>query len=49
MFSVFVLWTIVFIGIFLRKKWVTPVALVTLGVTVLVLSFHMSSDLPLNF
>ena len=49
MFSMFALWTIVFIGIFLRKRWVMPVALVTLVVTTLLLKYHMSSDIPLNF
>lgn len=49
MLSMFVLWTIVFIGIFLRKRWVTPLVIVTLGWTLVLLSMHMTDPIPLNF
>lgn len=49
MFSMFVLWAIAFIGVFLRKRWTIPVVLVTLAWTAVLLKLHMSSDIPLNF
>ncbi len=49
MFSMFALWTIVFIGIFLRQRWVTPLAVVTLAWTLVLLTLHMSDPIPLNF
>ena len=49
MFSMFALWIIVFIGIFWRKRWVTPLALVTLAWTLVLLTMHMTDPIPLNF
>jgi len=49
MFSMFVLWIIVFIGIFLRQRWVTPLVLVTLVWTLVLLKLHMTDPIPLNF
>lgn len=49
MFSMFALWIIVFIGIFLRQRWVTPLVLVTLAWTLVLLRMHMTDPIPLNF
>jgi len=49
MFSMFVLWVVVFAGIFLRKRWVIPVTLVTLVWTLVLLKMHMTDPIPLNF
>lgn len=49
MFSMFVLWTVVLIGVFLRKRWTIPLSLVTLGWTVILLRLHMTDPIPLNF
>lgn len=49
MLSMFVLWIVAFVGVFLRKRWTIPVTLVTLVWTVVLLRLHMSSDIPLNF
>ena len=34
MLSMFVLWIIVFVGVFLRQRWVTPLAVVTIVLSV---------------
>ncbi len=49
MLSMFVLWAIVFAGIFRRQRWVIPVTLVTLVWTAVLLKLHMTSAIPLNF
>ncbi len=49
MLSMFVLWTIVFVGIFVRRRWVIPVSLVTIIWTVVLLRPHMTDPIPLNF
>jgi len=49
MFSMFVLWIVAFIGVFLRRRWTTGVVLVALVWTGVLLRLHMSSDIPLNF
>ena len=49
MFSMFALWVIAFVGVFLRKRWTIAVVLVTLVWTAVLLRLHMSSDIPLNF
>ena len=49
MLSMFVLWIIVFAGTFLRKRWVTPLALVTIAWTLVLLKLHMTDPIPLNF
>ena len=45
----FVLWFVVFIGVFLRKGLVIPLTLVTLVWTLLLLRLHMTDPIPLNF
>ncbi len=49
MFSMFVLWMIAFVGIFLRWRWTVGVVLIALVWTVVLLKLHISSDIPLNF
>jgi len=49
MLSMFVLWFVVFIGVFMRKGWVIPLTLVTLVWTLLLLRLHMTDPIPLNF
>lgn len=49
MLLMFVLWAIVFAGVFRRQRWVMPLALATLVWTVIVLKLHMTSAIPLNF
>lgn len=49
MLSMFVLWAIVFVGVFLRQRWVTPLAVVTIVWTVVLLRLHMTDPIPLNF
>lgn len=49
MFSMFVLWFIVFVGIFLRKKWVPALVIVSLIWTVVLLRMHMTDPIPLSF
>lgn len=49
MFSMFVLWAIVFVGICLHQRWVTPLGIVTILWTVVLLKLHMTDPIPLNF
>lgn len=49
MFSMFVLWFLVFIGIFTRKKWVPALSLVAMVWTLVLLTMHMTDPIPLNF
>ena len=49
MLSMFVLWFIVFIGVFLKKKWTIPLSLVTLAWTLVLLNLHMTDPIPLSF
>lgn len=49
MLSMFVLWAIVFVGVFRRQRWVPVLALVTLVWTIIALKLHMTSAIPLNF
>lgn len=49
MLSMFVLWVIVFAGILLRRRWVTPLAVVTIAWTLVLLRLHMTDPIPLNF
>lgn len=49
MFSMFVLWAVVFVGIFWHRRWTIPVALVAMAWTLILLRLHMTSELPLNF
>lgn len=49
MFSMFVLWFLVFVGIFARKNWVPTLAIVAMVWTLVLLVLHMSDPIPLNF
>jgi hypothetical protein len=49
MFSMFVVWIIVFVGAFQRRRWTVPVALANLAWTLVVLKLHMTDPIPLNF
>ena len=49
MFSMFVLWALVFVGVFQHRRWTIPVALGAMTWTLVLLRLHMSSELPLNF
>lgn len=49
MFSMFVLWFIVFIGVFMRRGWVIPLVIVALLWTGLLLRLHMTDPIPLSF
>ncbi len=49
MFLMFVLWGVVFLGIFLRWRWVPLLVLGNLAYTLLVLRVHMTDPIPLNF
>lgn len=49
MLSMFILWFIVFIGVFTRRKWTIPVTIVSLVWTVVLLRLHMTDPIPLSF
>ena len=49
MLSMFVLWAIVFAGIFRHQRWVPVLAVVTIVWTLILLKMHMTSPLPLSF
>ena len=49
MLSMFVLWFVVFIGVFLRRKWTIPLTIVTLVWTAVLLRLHMTDPIPLSF
>lgn len=49
MFSMFVLWIAVFVGVLQQRKWVIPLTLVALVWTLILLRLHMTSPLPLEF
>lgn len=49
MFSMFALWIVVFLGVFFKRRWTIPLALVTLVWTLVLLRLHMTSPIPLNF
>lgn len=49
MFSMFVLWIAVFLGIFFRKKWVPALVIVSVIWTAVLLRLHITSPIPLNF
>jgi len=49
MFSMFVLWMVVFLGIFRRWRWTPILVLVTLVWTALLLRLHITSPIPLEF
>jgi hypothetical protein len=49
MLSMFILWIIVFVGIFVGQRWATPLAIVTIAWTLVLLRMHMTDPIPLNF
>lgn len=49
MFLMFVIWLVVFIGIFRGWRWTPLLALANLAYTLLVLRIHMTDPIPLNF
>ena len=49
MFSMFVIWVVVFLGIFRRWRWIPLLALVALVWTVVLLKMHVTSPIPLEF
>lgn len=49
MFLMFVIWIVVFIGVFRGWRWTPLLALANLGYTLLVLRIHMTDPIPLNF
>ena len=49
MFLMFVIWIVVFIGVFRGWRWTPLLALANLGYTLLVLRVHMTDPIPLNF
>ncbi|MFZ4485481.1 MAG: hypothetical protein ACOYO9_02720 [Candidatus Nanopelagicales bacterium] len=49
MFSMFVLWIVVFAGISRRARWTIPVAVVTMLWSLVLLKLHMTDPIPLNF
>ena len=49
MFSMFVLWIIVFAGIFRRARWTIPVAVAAMLWSLVLLKLHMTDPIPLNF
>ena len=49
MLLMFVVWFVVFIGIFRRWRWTPILVLANLAYTLLVLRIHMTDPIPLNF
>ena len=49
MLLMFVIWLVVFIGIFRGWRWTPLLALANLAYTLLVLRIHMTDPIPLNF
>jgi hypothetical protein len=49
MFLMFVVWLVVFVGIFRGWRWTPLLALANLAYTLLVLRIHMTDPIPLNF
>ena len=49
MFSMFVLWIVVFVGIYRRWKATPLLALASLAWTIVLLNVHMTDPIPLNF
>lgn len=49
MLSMFIVWIVVFIGIFRGWRWVPFLVLANLLWTLALLKMHMTSDLPLSF
>jgi len=49
MFLMFVVWLVVFVGIFRGWRWTPLLALANLAYTLIVLRVHMTDPIPLNF
>ncbi len=49
MLSMFVLWILVFVGVFRQRKWVLPLTIVALIWTAVLLRLHMTDPIPLEF
>ena len=49
MFSMFLLWAFVFVGIFKKWRWTPALVILTLVWTLVLLKVHMSDPIPLNF
>lgn len=49
MLSMFVLWIIVFLGVFFRRHWVIPLSVVAIVWTLVILRLHMTDPIPLSF
>ena len=49
MLSMFVLWIIVFIGVFFRRQWVIPLSVAAIVWTLVILRLHMTDPIPLSF
>ena len=49
MLSMFILWIVVFIGVFFRRQWVVPLTVATLVWTAIILRLHMTDPIPLSF
>lgn len=49
MFLMFVVWLVVFVGIFRGWRWTPLLALANLAYTLAVLRIHMTDPIPLNF
>jgi hypothetical protein len=49
MLLMFVIWLVVFVGIFRGWRWTPLLALANLAYTLLVLRIHMTDPIPLNF
>ena len=49
MLSMFILWIAVFLGVFFRKNWVSPLTVAALVWTVIILRLHMTDPIPLSF
>lgn len=49
MFSMFVLWILVFVAVFLRRPIAIPVTILALIWTAVLLRLHMTDPIPLSF
>lgn len=49
MLSMFVLWIVAFVGVFLKWRYTPAIVIVTLIWTLILLRAHMTSAIPLNF
>lgn len=49
MLLMFILWIVVFVGVFFRRQWVIPLTVAALVWTAIVLRLHMTSQIPLSF